>query len=310
MSRRNPLRTAALATAALLALSACSPGEAPRQPTSASPAPIATPTAPSADPVFAQLESTFDARLGVYALDTGTGRALAYNADERFAYASTVKALLAGVVLDATTDGELDTRVEYDSGDILDYAPITTQHLSTGMTLRELADAAVRYSDNTAANLLLDRIGGPAGLDAALSAIGDDTTQVDREEPSLNEATPGDTRDTSTPRAFATDLERFVLGDALDAGDRSTLTAWLVGNTTGDDLIRAGVPADWTVGDKTGTAGYGTRNDIAVLWPTDGAPVVLAIFSSRAAAGADHDDALIAQATRVALEALGLTSAG
>jgi beta-lactamase class A len=304
MSIRAPFRSAALVVAAALALSACSaaPDPTSRPTPTASPS---APSAPSADPRFAELEAEFDARLGVYALDTGTGLALEYRADERFAYASTIKALLAGVVLDETTDAELEELVAYDASDLLDYAPITEQNVATGMTLRALADAAVRYSDNTAANLLFDRIGGPAGLDAALGELGDDVTQVDREEPELNEATPGDPRDTSTPRALAADVERFVLGDALDAGDRETLTAWLVGNTTGDALIRAGVPEGWTVGDKTGSAAYGTRNDIAVLWPTDGAPIVIAVLSSRAAADADHDDALLARATTVALEALG-----
>jgi beta-lactamase class A len=302
MFLRAPLRSFALVVSAALALSACSAAPASRPTPTTSPS---APAAPSADPRFAELEAEFDARLGLYALDTGTGLALEYNADERFAYASTIKALLAGVVLDETTDVELDELVTYDASDLLDYAPITEQNVATGMTLRALADAAVRYSDNTAANLLFDRIGGPAGLDAALDELGDDVTQVDREEPELNEATPGDPRDTSTPRALATDLERFVLGDALDTGDRDTLTAWLVGNTTGDALIRAGVPEGWTVGDKTGSAAYGTRNDIAVLWPTDGAPIVIAVLSSRAAPDADHDDALIARATAVAVEALG-----
>jgi beta-lactamase class A len=302
MFLRAPLRSFALVVSAALALSACSAAPASRPTPTTSPS---APAAPSADPRFAELEAEFDARLGLYALDTGTGLALEYNADERFAYASTIKAFIAGVVLDETTDAELDELVTYDASDLLDYAPITEQNVATGMTLRALADAAVRYSDNTAANLLFDRIGGPAGLDAALDELGDDVTQVDREEPELNEATPGDPRDTSTPRALATDLERFVLGDALDTGDRDTLTAWLVGNTTGDALIRAGVPEGWTVGDKTGSAAYGTRNDIAVLWPTDGAPIVIAVLSSRAAPDADHDDALIARATAVAVEALG-----
>jgi beta-lactamase class A len=302
--RRSSPLAAALALAVLASLGACS-ATPPPQPAAPSATPSASPSAPSADPLFAELETTFDARLGVYALDTGTGGVLEYNADERFAYASTIKALLAAVVLDTTTDAQLDTLVSYQTTDLLEYAPVAERNVGTGMTLRELADAAVRYSDNTAANLLLERIGGPAALDAALEAIGDDVTQVDRTEPALNEATPGDPRDTTTPRAFATGLRHFVLGDGLDAGDRATLGSWLVANTTGDALIRAGVPAGWRVGDKTGSGRYGTRNDVAVLWPPDGAPIVLAIFSSRATPDAEHDDALLARATTVALEALG-----
>lgn len=289
--------------AAVMSLSACAATPPVTNESSTRTTPAFS-SAPSADARFAKLEKTFDARLGVHALDTGTGRTLEYKPDERFAYASTAKALLAAVVLDQTTDSQLEEIVSYDESDLLDYAPVTEQNVDTGMSLRALGDAAVRYSDNTAANLLFDRIGGPAGFDAALEAIGDDVTQADRNEPTLNEATPGDPRDTSTPRALATDLERFVLGDALEPGDRETLTSWLVGNTTGDNLIRAGVPAGWTVGDKTGGARYGTRNDIAVIWPTDGAPIVLAILSSRAAADAEYDDALIAEATAESVKAL------
>lgn len=299
--RRSALTVLAFAGALSLGACAATPSPAAKSPTASASAP---PAALSADPRFTELETSFDARLGVYALDTGSGRAVEYNSDERFAYVSTFKALLAAVVLDETTDAELDELVSYEEADLLDYAPITEQNVASGMTVGELADAAVRYSDNTAANLLFDLIGGPAGFDAAVTSIGDEVTQADREEPALNEATPGDPRDTSTPRALATNLERFVVGEELEAVDRETLTSWLVGNTTGDNLIRAGVPDGWTVGDKTGAGGYGTRNDIAVVWPPDGAPIVLAVLSSRASADAEYDDALIAQATTVALETL------
>jgi beta-lactamase class A len=129
-------------------------------------------------------------------------------------------------------------------------------------------------------------------------------TSVDRIEPDLSAGVPGDTRDTTTPRAIAGNLQAYVLGDALDAGDRDLLTGWLRGNKTGDTVIRAGVPAGWVVGDKTGTGGYGTRNDIAVLWPPGREPIVLAVMSTRAEKGADHDDRLIAEAARVAVAAL------
>jgi beta-lactamase class A len=304
MLNRRRLVGAVAVTLAIASLTACAgaPTATSHPSSSASTAP--TLSAPSANPAFAALEESFGARLGVYALDTGTGRAVEYRSDERFAYASTIKALAVAVVLAETSDAELDTLVRYEASDLLDYAPVTAQHVETGLTLRELCDAAIRYSDNTAANLLLEHLGGPAALDAALTGIGDDVTQVDRDEPELNEAVPGDPRDTSTPQALATDLERFVLGDALDPTDQATLSTWLVGNTTGDDLIRAGVPTGWTVGDKTGSAGYGTRNDIAVLWPPDGAPIVLAVLSSRSAPDAEYDNALLAEATAVAIDGL------
>jgi beta-lactamase class A len=306
-------RRVAVSVAALLALAPLAACSATKPPTAAPPEQaVATPSSPvtaapratPARPNFARLEARFDARLGVYAIDTGTGHTVAYRADERFAYASTFKALAAGAVLAATTTAELDQVVRYTKADVVAYSPITERHAGTGMTLRELAEAAVRYSDNTAGNLLLKRLGGPAGFARALRDLGDQVTRPERTEPALNQAVPGDRRDTSTPRALATDLRAYVLGDALSAADRALLTEWLKGNTTGDELIRAGVPAGWQVGDKTGSGGYGTRNDIAVLWPPDGAPLVLAILSSRDKKGAEYDEELIVQATKMTINAL------
>ena len=291
------------------ALTACSAGGADLQPASApSPAPppaTATPEVVARDAELAALEQEFDARLGVYLVDTGSGRSLAHRADERFAHASTIKALLVGVVLAQTEDAALDEVVAFTAADLVAFSPVTEQRVATGMTLRELCDAAVRFSDNTAANLLLRTVGGPAALDAALEVAGDDVTQVSRTEPELNSAVPGDDRDTSTPRALAGSLRAFALGDALADDDEAALTGWLRGNTTGDALVRAGVPAGWEVGDKTGSGGYGTRNDLAVLWPPGRAPLVLAVMSSRDEQDADRDDALIARATEVAVAALG-----
>ncbi|WP_091450799.1 class A beta-lactamase [Micromonospora inyonensis] len=307
-TRRVRRMVAAFAVAGLLGSAACGSGE----PSSPAPEPASaaasTPTpagAPVADPGFGALEARFGARLGVYAVDAGSGATVVHRTDERFAYASTFKALAAAALLDATAAQELDRVVRYTRADLLPHAPVTGRHVGTGMSLRDLAEAAVRHSDNTAANLILAELGGPAGFAGHLRALGDRTTKPTRTEPALNEATPGDDRDTSTPRALATDLRAYVLGDALDAEDRALLTDWLRRNTTGGGLIRAGVPAGWLVGDKTGTGGYGTRNDIAVLWPPGRAPIVLAVLSSRDAEDADHDDALIAEATRVTLDALG-----
>ncbi len=304
----------AAALAALLVgglLSACStPQEAAAGASTAStssaatgPALTSASTAPAAV-AFAELEAGFDARLGVYALDTGTGRTVEHRADERFAHASTFKALAAAAVLDRTTPAELDAVVTYTSADLVEHSPVTEQRVASGMTLRELGDAAVRHSDNTAANLLLAELGGPQGLEDELRGLGDEITQPERVETDLDEAVPGDERDTSTPRALATDLGAYAVGDALEAEDREQLTAWLRGSTTGDALIRAGVPEGWEVGDKTGSGGYGTRNDIAVVWPPDREPIVLAVLSSRDEQGAEGDDALIAGATEVVVGVL------
>jgi beta-lactamase class A len=291
----------------LVALTGCTTTSDARP--STSPPSATTPTtaapAPNADPAFTALESEFDARLGVYAVDTGTGAELQWRADERFAFASTFKALAAGAVLDQVGVEGLDEVIVYTEAEVQEYSPITESHAGTGMTLRDLADAAVRYSDNTAGNMLFRVLGGPTGFDAALEDIGDDVTESVRDEPGLNSAIPGDTRDTSTPAALAGDLRAYLLGDALEDEEQDLLTDWMVRNTTGDTLIRAAVPDGWTVADKTGAGSYGTRNDIAVIWPSDGDPIVLAIMSDRGAEDAERDDALIARAAEAAIEALG-----
>ncbi|MET7950450.1 class A beta-lactamase [Micromonospora sp. NPDC005324] len=288
----------------VVSLAACSGGgDATEARTTPSPQVTLAPS-PAADQEFRRLEEQFGVRLGIYAVDTGTGRTVEYRSDDRFAYASTWKALAAAEVLDGTTDAQLNRVVRYSARDLVAHSPVTEKHVGEGMSLRALADAAVRYSDNTAGNLLLRHLGGPAGFESKLRALGDTVTDVARYETALNEATPGDKRDTSTARALVRDLRAYTVGDVLEPADRDVLRGWLRGNTTGAALVRAGVPVGWVVGDKTGTGGYGTRNDIAVLWPPDRAPIVLAVLSSRDTKDATPDDALIAQATRVLVASL------
>lgn len=308
--------TAAVTALLLVGLVGCSggPGGGSPGPTSSVSASATAPAGRDAardaasdaatDRAFAALERRYGARLGVAAIDTGNGRAIAHRAGERFAFASTVKVFIAAAVLDASSDADLATVVHYDRGDLLEYAPVTSEHVDTGMTVRELIDAALRSSDNTAANLLVERLGGPDAVERWLRGIGDRTTSVDRVEPELNEATPGDRRDTTTPERFATGLRTVLLGDALDAADRRVLRAAMLGNTTGDATIRAGVDPSWRVADKTGTASYGVRNDIAVVTPPGRAPIVLVVMSSRSDPGAEPSDALVAAATRAAVAAL------
>ncbi|MGW6274975.1 class A beta-lactamase [Streptomyces sp. NPDC055060] len=313
MRRTHARRTAlgALATFCIVPLVACADGgsSASSSPSTATSKPAGTTkpagsTQPS-NRAFKALERKFDARLGVYAVDTGTGREVAHNAGARFAYNSTFKALAAGAVLRTYSLSGLDRKVTYSRDDLVANSPVTEKHVDTGMTLGELCDAAVRYSDNTAANLLFDKLGGPKGLDAFLEKMGDDVTRMDRIEPDLSTWVPGEKRDTSTPRALADDLRAFVLGDVLRKGERAQLTRWLRTNTTGDHTIRAGVPKTWVVGDKTGTGSYyGARNDIAVVWPTDGAPIVMAILSNRGSKDAEPSDKLIAEAASVTVDAL------
>lgn len=315
-TRRARAGVAALAAAVVL-LAGCttSTDDARPSPATASPGPAVTPS-PVATPVdltpgvaaaLAALETTFDARLGVYAVDTATGDVVAHRADERFGYASTVKALAAGAVLAGQPAAALDEAVPVTADDVsaAGYAPVTADRAGTEMTLAELGAAAVSESDNGALNVLLRRLGGPEALQAALVGIGDTTTQVDAGEPELNRFTPGETPRTSTPRALADGLATYALGDALTPDVRTAYVGWLTGSTTGADTIRAGTPEGWVVGSKTGTAGrYGSRNDLAVLWPPDGgAPVVLAVLTDRAAVDAEPDDALLAQAAAVVLGA-------
>ncbi|WP_376769970.1 MULTISPECIES: class A beta-lactamase [Nocardiopsis] len=268
--------------------------------------------APSEAPVgvdyvaeFGALEEEFDARLGVYALDTGSGEEVAFRADERFAFLSTFKALLAGVVLSENSLEEMERVVEYGEEDLVAHSPVTEENVGSGMSLLELSDATVRYSDNAAANLLLAEVGGPEGFGEALVELaGDEVTNPVRWETELNDVGPGEERDTSTPEALAGSLEAFTLGDVLPEDRREVLVDLLVRNTTGDELIRAGVPRGWVVGDKTGGAG-GMRNDIGVVWPEGGDPIVVAVLTSRDGEGAEFDNALVAEATEVVVEALG-----
>ncbi|MFE3718168.1 class A beta-lactamase [Streptomyces cyaneofuscatus] len=308
-SRRSAL--AALAGAALLPLTGCTSAgsdtatDGRSGPSRSGPGPSPSASAlPRTDRAFAELERTFDARLGVYAVDTGDGRTIAHRPDERFAYASTCKALLSGAVLAKKTLPQMERLVRYGQEEIISHSPITEKHVATGMTLRELCDATIRYSDNAAANLLFRELGGPRGLQDALRGLGDRVTRCDRYEVALSDAIPGDLRDTSTPRALATDLRAYTLGSALPAEKRALLVDWLKRNTTGDHTIRAGTPRGWEVGDKTGTGGYGTRNDIAIVWPPGGAaPIALAVLSRRDIKNAETDDPLIAGAAKVALGA-------
>ncbi|MED1948011.1 MULTISPECIES: BBI family class A beta-lactamase [Brevibacillus] len=280
----------------LLTLAGCSSAETPVGKTE-------TP-ASAMDQKFAALENKFDARLGVYAIDTETDLAVAYREDERFAFASTYKALAAGAVLHQKPLEELDKVITYTKDDLVTYSPITEKHVATGMTLREVADAAVRYSDNTAGNLLFKELGGPKGFESALRQIGDGVTTSERYETELNEAKPEDIRDTSTPKALATSLRAYTVGNVLPSDKQKILIEWLQGNTTGAKLIRAGVPKDWKVGDKTGAASYGTRNDIGIIWPPNKKPIVIAVLSKRDKQDAAYDDALIAEATKIAVDAL------
>lgn len=234
----------------------------------------------SAKGLLAALEASSGGRLGVFAVNTADGVQLRHRADERFAMCSTFKVIAASAVLErsAREAGLLQRRVHYTASDLASYSPITSKQLQDGMTMAQLCAAALRYSDNTAANLLMKMLGGPAAVTAFARTLGDSDFHLDRWEPELNSAIPGDPRDTSTPAAMAQSLARLVLGDTLGAAEREQLIGWMRGNTTGDQRIRAAVPTDWRVADKTGSGDYGATNDIAVLWPPEKPPIVLALY--------------------------------
>ncbi|MFB9833989.1 class A beta-lactamase [Actinoallomurus acaciae] len=297
VEQTSPSRRAMLMAAALLPLTGCEADHhSTSRPSSASPS---QGSARSPDlSRFAALERRYDTRLGVYALATGTGAVVAYRADERFAFCSTFKTLAAAAVLHRNPLSHLNRRVTYTKADVDSISPITQNHVATGMTIRQLCDAAIRHSDGTAGNLLMRDIGGPAQLTAYLRELGDTVSRMDDYEPKLNRIPPHDPRDTTTPRAIAADYRRLVLGDALTPDRRALIGDWLERNATGAGRIRAGLPKKWKVADKTGTGDYGRANDVAIVWPSDAAPLVMAVMSDRSGYDTPSKEALIAETTK------------
>lgn len=252
---------------------------------------------------LAALESRHGGRLGVAILDSAGTDIIGHRGEERFALCSTFKLLAAAHALARVDRGEerLDRRIRYPKEEVVTYSPVTgPQAGGAGLTVAEICDAAVTLSDNTAGNLLLDSFGGPAGLTAWFRTLGDVVTRLDRRETALNEATPGDPRDTTTPVAMLGLMRRIVLGDALSPASRGQLAAWLLDCRTGDDRLRAGVPAGWRVGDKTGTGEHNATNDVAVLWPPGRAPILVAAYYAESAASAAARNAVLAEVGRLA----------
>ena len=247
------------------------------------------------------IEAGVGGRLGVAVLDTATGELVGHRLDERFAMCSTFKFLAAAWVLARVDAGQerLDRRIVVTRESLLDWSPATSKHVGgAGMTVAALCEAAITLSDNAAANLLLASAGGPAAVTAFARRIGDGVTRLDRTEPTLNESTPGDPRDTSTPRAMAQTLRTVLLGNALSDAGRAQLVAWMSANTTGAKRLRAGVPFDWRVADKTGTGRLGTTNDIAVMWPPRRAPLVVVSYLTECKAASDAREAALANVAR------------
>ncbi|OEJ62408.1 class A beta-lactamase [Streptomyces agglomeratus] len=250
------------------------------------------------------LEREHSARLGVYARNMVTGKTVAHGADERFPMCSTFKTIaVAAVLRDLDHDGTfLAKRIHYTAeyAKASGYDKITgqKQNVTNGMTVEELCGAAISYSDNAAANLLLNELRGPTAVTRFCRSIGDGTTRLDRWEPELNSAEPGRITDTTPPRAIGRTYARLVLGNALAPADRKRLTGWLLANTTSDEKFRAGFKG-WTVADKTGSGSYGTTNDVGVVWTPKGSPIIVSVLTTKHEADAAADGALVRRAAEL-----------
>jgi len=247
-------------------------------------------------------------RIGLYAENLTTGTKIAWRADERMAMCSTFKASLAAFVLARIDRGEdrLDDTVSYSAADLLDYAPVAKENLAKGaMSVDEMCKAMVEFSDNTFANLLLARVGGPAALTGFWRATGDSISRLDHNEPELNFMPPGDPRNTTTPIAMADTLRRVVLGEVLTPASRDRLTGWMVNCKTGANRLRAGLPKDWKIGDKTGNNGVDAAGDIAVVWPRANVPVVICAYTRGGTPTKDQLETVFAAIGRMVGERLG-----
>lgn len=287
MNRRSALKAGLLGAAALV----LSPGFAREN------------AGADAHARLARLERRHGGRLGVAILDTASGRHVMHRGDERFLMCSTFKLLAVAAVLTRVDRGaeRLDRRIVIAPSELLDYAPVARQHLGTpGMRVDELCQAAITVSDNTAANLLLASLGGPAAVTSFVRGLDDFVTRLDRIEPELNVGSPGDIRDTTTPHAMLATMQKVLLGDVLAEGSRQQLIAWMHACRTGDERLRAGLPHDWVVGDKTGSGSHGETNDVAVIWRSGRKPLLVTAYYADSPASTAERQRVLAEVGRIA----------
>ncbi|MDN3524571.1 class A beta-lactamase [Halomonas sabkhae] len=255
---------------------------------------------------LAELERAEGDRVGVALMNVSTGAVASHRGDERFLFNSTGKFFIAAAVLVRVDEGSetLDRRIAIEEGDLVGWTPITEKRLGEpGLTIAELCQAAVAWSDNAAANALTESIGGPAAVTAFLRSISDDTTRMDRVEPDLNTHDhEGDERDTTTPLAMMTTLRTLMLGDALTPSSRHQLASWMVEGKVGDARLRAGMPSSWLVGEKTGTNGEGNASDIGIAWPGDRGAVIAVAYTLMPGATGEQRDETIAAVGRLAAD--------
>ena len=267
--------------------------------------PLAVFAAPDIKARLAAIEKKSGGRLGVAILDTDSGQLETHRPDERFPFCSTFKFLAAALVLARVDRGEerLDRRIVFAQRDLVTYSPATEKHVDgDGMSVADICEAAVTLSDNTAGNLMLASFGGPAGLTAFLRSLGDPVSRLDRIETALNEARPGDPRDTTTPAAMLGNMQKLLLGDVLSQAARERLIGWLVASKTGDARLRAGLPAGWRVGDKTGSGNNGASNDVAIVWSPGRKPLLIAAYLAETKAAPAARNAALAEVGQAAAE--------
>jgi beta-lactamase class A len=245
---------------------------------------LASPALAQRAPITALTDYERDSggHIGVYAKNLRTSAEVSWRARERFVMCSSFKASLAACALASVDRGRarMDELIAYGPADLMEWAPAAKQNLEKGaMSVADMCEAAVELSDNTCANALLARFGGPTALTAFWRSIGDTVSRLDHNEPELNRTPLGRPEDTTTPAAMAGNLRRLILGKALSPSSRERLTGWMLGCKTGDNRLRAGLPKDWRVGDKTGNNGKDASGDIAVTWSTRGEPVVICAYT-------------------------------
>jgi beta-lactamase class A len=264
--------------------------------------------AEEAPPMLTAYERETRGRIGLYAENLSTGARIAWRADERFVMCSTFKASLAAFVLARVDRGQdqLENIIGFGPDDLLDYAPVARQNLArASMSVADMCQAAVELSDNTCANLLLAKVGGPKALTAFWRSMGDAVTRLDHNEPELNRSAQGDPNDTTTPAAMAGNLRRLLLGEVLSQRSREYLTGWMLNCKTGNNRLRAGLPGNWRVADKTGNNGKDAAGDIAMIWPSSGGPTLVCVYTQGGSPTAPQLEAIFAEIGRMVGRQLG-----
>ncbi|MBF0176483.1 MAG: class A beta-lactamase [Magnetococcales bacterium] len=273
---------------------------------SAMPASVSAARVDQAQEAIAAVAAKSGGRLGVVALDTGSGGRIALRPTERFAMCSTHKLISAAAILSLVDRGylKLDQRIPFSQAEVLEYAPIARKSVAAGfMTLEDVCMAAATWSDNTAANLLLGLMGGPAGWTRYIRSLGDETTRLDRSEPDMNSALTGDERDTTTPEAMVQNVIRLLCGKALSDASRERLKGWLLDSPITGTLLRAKLPSDWHVGDKSGSGDNGTRNDIGIMLPPHAAPIAVAVYHTESPLKGASRDLVVAEIGKIIMQA-------